>query len=336
MSLDAFTTSLTVRGEVRIGMLQEGRSLPLLVVPNAPGVEVTSWVQANRPFVDQVLLQYGGILFRGFGIDSQERFDAFVSGTCEQLLDYNESSSPRTRLSNKVYTSTEHPQEQKILLHNELSYSSVWPLRIWFCSVTQAGQGGETPIADMRRVYRQIRPEVRERFERLGWMLVRNYGDGFGLPWQEVFHTEDKAVVEAYCRQHQIEFEWKDEQRLRTRQVRKAVRPHPVTGEALWFNHAAFWHESSLPSEVREMMLTLFASDELPYNTYYGDGSPIEDEVAAGLLAAYDAETVEFPWERGDLLMLDNMLVAHGRNPFVGKRQTLVAMGEPFSGYMKK
>jgi hypothetical protein len=66
-----------------------------------------------------------------------------------------------------------------------------------------------------------------------------------------------------------------------------------------------------------------------PYaNTYYGDGSPIEPKVLDQLRAAYNAETVSFPWQKGDLLMLDNMLVAHGRSPFVGPRQILVGMAE--------
>lgn len=314
---------------VRIAPLTEGRTIPLLLTPLVPGIDIIEWVRSHEDFVNQAVLEHGGLLFRGFGIDTQEKFDAYVSAHCKQLLDYNESSSPRTKLTGKVYTSTEFPQDQTILLHNELSYSSVWPQKIWFCSVLTAETGGETPIADVRRVCQRIAPEIREKFERLGWMLVRNYGDGFGLPWQEVFHTEDPAEVEAYCAKHRIEVEWKDGGRLRTRQIRKAVRQHPVTEEPIWFNHATFWHESSLQPDVREMLLMLFGQEGLPYNTYYGDGTPIEEETAAALRAAYDAETVVFPWQLGDLLVLDNMLAAHGRTPFTGSRRTLVAMGEP-------
>lgn len=316
---------------VQIGDFAPGQTLPLLVTPLVPGVNLLDWCQKHRSQIDEWLLQTGGILFRGFDVSTQERFDEFVSGMCGELLVYNESSSPRTKLTSKVYTSTEHPKELVILQHNELSYSNVWPQKIWFCSVKEAETGGETPLADMRRVYDRLDPAIREKFEEKGWMLVRNYGDGFGLPWEDVFHTEDKAEVEAYCQTHGIEVEWKEGDLLRTRQARKAVRRHPVTGEKIWFNHASFWHESSLEGEIRELLVGELGVEGLPYNTYYGDGTPIEEEVAAALRAAVDAETIAYPWQRGDLLMLDNMMISHGRSSFTGERRTLVAMGEPLA-----
>lgn len=332
MSNQVYQSELNLPVGVQLGTPIGDKLLPLVLFPASSEIDLTHWAQENDTFIQNALLKYGGILFRGFGIDTKEKFDTFVSANCKELLDYNESSSPRSKLTNKVYTSTEHPQDQKILLHNELSYSSVWPKKIYFCSVIAAESGGETPIADVGRVYDRIDPRIREKFIEKGWMLVRNYGDGFGLPWKEVFHTEDMDEVEAYCRLRNIEWEWKEGGRLRTRQVRRVVHQHPITGENLWFNHATFWHESSLNPDVRAMMLEIFGRDGLPYNTYYGDGTPIEDEVIQHLQAAYDAETVMFSWEVGDLLVLDNMKVAHGRNPFTGQRLTLVAMGEPYSG----
>jgi alpha-ketoglutarate-dependent taurine dioxygenase len=139
----------------------------------------------------------------------------------------------------------------------------------------------------------------------------------------------DPAEMEAYCRRSRIECEWKDGGGLRTRQARPAVRRHPRTGEWVWFNHVAFWHVSSLAPAVREMFLAEFRAEDLPYNTYYGDGQPIEDSVVEELREAYRQETVAPLWQEGDVLMLDNMLVAHGRNPFSGTRKILTAMGEP-------
>ncbi|MBE1556840.1 TauD/TfdA family dioxygenase [Sporosarcina limicola] len=316
---------------VKIEQLTEGTLLPLLITPKSPNVDISIFVKKNEEIINSYLLKHGGILFRGFNVDSKEKLNRFVDINCSEILKYNESSSPRTEVGNKVYTSTDFPNDQIILQHNELSYSANWPMRIWFCSVNPSENGGETPISDVRQIYKKIDPKICETFSEKGWMLVRNYGDGFGLPWQQVFNTENREEVEKYCESNGIQVEWKDENRLRTRQIRKAIQDHPISGESVWFNHATFWHESSLSADVREMLISLLGREGLPYNTYYGDGSPIEDSVIEAIRKAYDSETITFPWQKGDLLMLDNMLVAHGRNSYTGSREILVSMGEPYS-----
>jgi len=137
------------------------------------------------------------------------------------------------------------------------------------------------------------------------------------LTWQNVFQTENKSDVEAFCRSAGIEAEWLDKNRLRTRQVCQAVAKHPRTGDMVWFNQAHLFHISSLKPEIRESLLSVFGERDLPRNAYYGDGTAIEDSVLDEIREAYRAEQVIFPWSQGDLLMLDNMLTAHGRSPFV-------------------
>jgi alpha-ketoglutarate-dependent taurine dioxygenase len=264
-------------------------------------------------------------------VSDQSDFADFLTAIKLPRMEYTEGATPRTKLGDSIYTSTEYPPDQTIALHNELNYVITWPMKILFFCVIPAERGGETPIADVRKVFQRIDPAIRQRFIDKGWMLMRNAGEGLSLPWQTTFHASTREELEEYCRRAQVEFEWKDHDRLRTRQVRPAVARHPKTREWLWFNHVAFWHVSSLTPEVREAMFKVFREEDLPYNTYYGDGSPIEDEVVAALRAAYDAETVHFPWQRGDLLLLDNMLVAHGRSTFSGARKILTAMGAPNS-----
>jgi alpha-ketoglutarate-dependent taurine dioxygenase len=317
---------------VRTSHLTGHPGLPLVVEPS-PGFEnlrIDEWARDNRQWVEDAIHRHGGVLFRGFGLKGQEDFNRFLSTIEAPLINYTESSTPRRQVKKNVYTSTEFPSDQTIALHNELSTAATFPLRIWFFCDIPAEEGGQTPIADVRRVHDRLGEATREKFAEKGWLLIRNYGDGFGLTWQDSFHTEDRADVERYCREHAIEWEWKEGDRLRTRQVRPAIATHPVTGEKVWFNHIAFWHDSSLDPAVRELLLEEFAPEDMPYQTFYGDGTTIEDEVAAELREAYLAERIVFDWYRGDLLMMDNMLAAHGRMPYRGERKTLVAMAEAY------
>ncbi len=311
--------------------LLAGGLLPLLVEPRRPGVDLTAWAADNRPWIEEALLRHGGVLFRGFGIDGPARLEEVVRAVSGDALEYKERSSPRSTVEGKIYTSTDYPPSQSIFLHNENSYQNTWPLKLFFLCQQPAEQGGETPIADCRRVFAQMDQAVRDRFVEKGWMYVRNFGDGFGLDWRTVFQTDDKNAIETYCRQSGVEVEWKPGERLRTRAVRPAVTPHPKTGELLWFNHATFFHVSTLEPEVREALLDEFEEDELPSNTYYGDGTPIEPATLDHLRELYDREKLSFPWEKGDLLLLDNMVAAHGRNPYRGARKILVGMAEPTS-----
>lgn len=324
--------AVTVSNEalVRFGSMPTG-DLPLLVEPASPGVDLPAWAASNREMLEEKLLRHGGILFRGFGLTGPDDLTAVIRAVSGEPLEYKERSSPRTQVEGNVYTSTDYPKDQPIFLHNENSYQQEWPLKIFFFCRTPPGAGGETPIADCRKVMERIDPEIRRRFAEKKWMYVRNFGDGFGLSWPTVFQTTDKAVVEEHCRAKGIEVEWKDGDRLRTRAVRDAVIDHPKTGEPSWFNHATFFHVSTLEPSVREALKAEFSDEDLPANTYYGDGSPIEPDVMEHLRRAYHEATIAFPWQRGDLLMLDNVLVAHGRAPFEGAREILVGMAEPKS-----
>ncbi|ERI05704.1 TauD/TfdA family dioxygenase [Aneurinibacillus aneurinilyticus] len=312
--------------------MEIGRPLPILIMAQNENLKLKQWFKANEKLIDTLLLQYGGVLFRGFSIANEQDFHQFLSETGNELLHYNEPTSPRINIQDKVYTSTEHPSDQEILLHNEMSYSTAWPRKIWFCSVKVADEGGQTPIADMRNVFNLVPEEIRNTFIEKGWMLVRNFGNGFGLSLEQVFGSTRKENIEDYCAKNDLKFEWVGGNNLRTRQVRKAVRQHPISKENLWFNHIAFYHESSLQPQNRKLFLDWFGSEGMPYNTFYGDGTPIEDEVIHVIRNAYEQEKVVFPWQRGDVLMLDNMLVAHGRNPFKGERKTLVAMSDLLKG----
>ncbi len=287
------------------------------------------WVEKNKDDVESFLSTNGILLIRGLEITSEDFGDTLGSLFGGELLSYTYRSTPRTELKNNIYTATEYHPSEVIPQHNENAYSNVWPMRIGFLSVTPASKMGNTPISDSRVAYQEIPAEIREEFERKKIMYVRNYSN-VDLPWTEVFQTEEKSVVESYCRANNIEFEWTD-QGLRTKQVNQATIAHPMTREMLWFNQAHLFHASSLDEDLREGLIALMGEENLPRNTYFGDGTPIDEAHLSLIREVYEKTKFSFQWEKNDLLLLDNMLFTHGREPFEGPRKTLVGMARAYN-----
>jgi hypothetical protein len=306
----------------------ESGVLPALAQPAYPGIQLQAWAEANQEEIHQRLLRHGAILFRGFAVTSTGDFNACIDAVSGGALEYKFRASPRTQINKdfNVYTSTDYPAQESIFPHNEHAYSPVLPLHLFlYCDLPSLTEG-ETPIGSTRTLLARIRPDVVDTFARKKVMYVRNFGEGFGLPWQTVFQTSDRSQVEAYCKTVGIVPEWKSDDRLRTRQIGPALLRHPKTGEAVWCNHATFFHELSLPASAREQLRSAFAPEDLPQNTFYGDGTPIEADVIRHLQGLYQDVMVKFLWQKGDVLMLDNFLSLHGRSPYTGPRRIMVAM----------
>ncbi|MGC4098054.1 MAG: TauD/TfdA family dioxygenase [Nitrospira sp.] len=311
----------------RVSHLASDTLLPVVVNPTEKR-SLTDYQDAIERMVRTHLSTVGGLLFRGFSIESAADFETFVRMISPDLASYEFGSTPRSQVQNQIYTSTEYPPHQHIPLHNEQAYTTEWPMKIWFYCAQASPEGGYTPIADSREVYRHIPVRIRERFIEKGVMYVRNYGNGLDVPWTKVFNTTDRGSVERFCRAAGITYEWKPDGELRTRQVCQAVAVHPRTDETVWFNQAHLFHVSNLEPAVREALLSVVSEADLPRQACYGDGSSIETAILDEIREVYQCHAVQFPWQAGDVLMLDNMLAAHGRTPFKGPRKILVAMAE--------
>jgi iturin family lipopeptide synthetase B len=301
---------------------------PLIIRPDVHGLLLHEWLKNNRQEVEGKLADKGGILFRGFNIHSLEMFREVADSLSELSMGYMDQSSPRTLLGEKLYTSTDHPADQHINMHNELSYSGTWPLQIMFCCLEPAGSGGETPICDSRKVLSLLPAALRQQFQEKGIRYVRNLVDGFGLSWKEVYQTSDKKTVETYCENNGVQYEWISDSHLRISWKGAAILPHPHSGEQVWFNHGFFFNAHNLEQHIHE---AIGHPDHLPFNTFYGDGSPIAAADIAEIRSAYEQTCTALPWQKGDVLLLDNMLMAHGRYPFTGQRKVVVAMSKPYS-----
>lgn len=290
-------------------------------------LNIFDWVKENKFLLENYLIKNGGILLRNFNIHSLSEFNRIAQILSPDLLDYVYRSTPRTKLGGKIYTATEYPADRTIPLHNENAYSRSWPNKIFFFSVIVSSDGGETPIADSRNVYKKIDPQVKDKFEKHGVMYIRNYTKGIDLSWQEVFQTEEEVKVEKYCRANNIEFKWKEGYpELTTRQTCQATLVHPTSGESVWFNQAHLFHISSLDEESRLSLINELREENIPRNASYGNGEPFEIEVLDHVREVYNQEKVKFKWHKGDIMILDNILMAHGREPYKGERKVAVAM----------
>jgi len=291
-----------------------------------------AWIAENRSLIEELLNTQGGALLRGFRVIEKQDFQEAFSAYCNDALRYVYRSTPRTDLGGGVYTATEYPQGLPIPLHNENSYQREWPLLIMFCCLRPAdNKTGQTPLADIVRVTDRIDAEIRRLFLKKKVKYIRNYRPHIDLPWQKVFQTESTADVNLYCIEHDIEAHWSSDGSLRTEQVCEALAVHPVSGLTVWFNQAHLFHPSSLDQRTRKLMLKMFPEDGFPRNVTFGDGTPIEESMLTEVRKAFEHETVTFEWNQGDILILDNMRVAHGRTPFSGQRRVLTAMGRPYS-----
>jgi alpha-ketoglutarate-dependent taurine dioxygenase len=304
-----------------------GPGKPPVLRADATG-DAARWAAEHRNALRAVVAKHGSLLVRGLGLRDAAETEA-VFRQFGGLMTEMEAFAPRRRYSEGVYSSSKWPPNQPMCMHHELSYALELPsLMLFACLVAPTG-GGATPVADSPAVLEALPADVVERFERAGWLLIRNYNDDIGASFAEAFGTDDRRAVESYCRANAITFEWLEGGALRTQQRRSAVVRHPLTGRRCWFNQIAFLNEWTMDPEVREYLVDVYGEDGLPFNTRFGNGDPIGADVVQAINEVYEAHTIRERWQAGDLLLVDNVRTAHGREPFEGSREVVVAMADP-------
>ena len=287
-----------------------------------------SWVAEHREALRAIVIEHGSILVRGLGLRDATEIGAVFGQLTTGLMTEREAFASRWTYSEGVYSSSTWPPNQPMCMHHELSYTLEFPGLMLFACLIAPTNGGATALADAPTVLDALPAKLIERFEQEGWLLTRSYNDEIGASFAESFGTEDCRAIESYCRANAIEFEWQPDGGLRTKQRRSAVVRHPVTGQRCWFNQIAFLNEWTLAPEVHEYLADIYGADGLPFNTRFGDGTPIGEEIVQLLNQVYEANTVREPWQAGDLMLVDNVRTAHSREAFEGPREVLVAMAD--------
>ncbi|WP_433607293.1 TauD/TfdA family dioxygenase [Dactylosporangium sp. CA-139114] len=309
---------------------------------------VAEWLAERRERIVAALHRDGALLLRGFPlVATPEQYATAIVAALPHLRDYVGGTSPRTRLHGRIMTATETPPDWSIPLHQEMAYTSNGPHRIAFlCLEPASGGGGLSLLGDMGAALGALAPDVRAEFEARGLRLRRvlpsrddpGWKAGVKKSWQEVFDTGDRDEVGRICADRGWDADWIDDTTLRlTQETMAATRVHPVTGRTVWHNQAHFFAPASMiawaardgrAADERALRAAYAGEPHLVDNVVFGDGEPVPAERALAISATLAALERGVALERGDVLIVDNILTAHGRSAFRGERRLLVALAD--------
>ena len=296
------------------------------------------WFRSNKEMFDRLAAVHGALLFRDFPTrdtaDFARAFDHYPTND----LTYVGGSVKRAQIAGRVMETTSAPKHWPFQLHQEMAYLPRFPRMIAFFCNEPPRAGGETLVADFRlleeRLPRRFWDEVKER----GVRYLRNFRAPVGMDprraamhtsWVNAFGTEDPAAAEEAARSVGLEPTWESDGSLSAAFTASGFAQHSLTGETLWFNHIA-----SQTANLRNMGVegwALFnryygAGEIRPYLTTYADGGEIDPADVEDLQLTIEAISQSLRWEQGDIMLVDNVLTAHGRSPYDGARDVQVVL----------
>lgn len=274
-----------------------------------------------------LLNKCGAILFRGFNINTLSDFEYIVSNLPVNITSYIGGDSPRTKLTNKIYTSTEYPADQSISLHNEMSFSNNYPRYLFFYCELPPLQGGETPLADNRKLYKNLPKILLQKYQqkKLKYVMNLHNGHGIGKSWQDVFETDNRDEVESILDTRRVSYIWKGEN-LKVSEIVQPVICHPKTKEWVFISQAHQWHPSNLPQDIYENLIKIIPETEFYHYVCHADDVPLDKNELDLTRQVIDSIKIVKSWQRSDFLFMDNLLIMHGRNPFKGNRKIRVSL----------
>ena len=290
---------------------------------------VRDWVADQRERLLGLVAERGAVLVRGLPVSGPADLAAVRDALGLAPAGLAEEFAVRADLGDGVHAAADWPGDREMCLHHERSYGVEFPRLVLMTCTFPPLSGGATMLADTTEVLRELPADLLDRFRELGWLLVRNFRPHFGLPWSAAYGASAPEDVERLCSQRRIRCEWLRDGTLHTVQARSAIVRHPVGGQECWFNQIAFFSQWSIDPVERDILLSTFGPNGIPFNTAFGDGEPLTEQQFRAILDAYDRTVRRVHWQDRDLLILDNIRVAHGRDPYAGAREIAVALAEP-------
>jgi alpha-ketoglutarate-dependent taurine dioxygenase len=318
---------------------------------DTPLNDLLDWLVQTKVWREEQLHRAGAVLFRGFSaIRTAEDFAQVAERMAPELLDYAGGTTPRSAVSGKIVTSTDAPRHVVIGLHQEMSYLSPsqefpdpTPDKVMFFCETAPGGGGQTPIADMRSVYEKLPKDLVERFESKGGLILhrklptqKRYG--YEVTWTTAFGAANASEMEIVAKKNGLIISWTTDGGLKVKHRPSPVTKfHRVTGQRVWFNQAHLLHKSVAPwtspwlgtsslQRLKARLMRPFLRNRFYYHSTFADGSEISEQDIATIKRTIAGETILFDWQRGDVLLIDNKLVSHGRQPYNPPRTIYAAL----------
>jgi alpha-ketoglutarate-dependent taurine dioxygenase len=303
------------------------KSIFVLNLHHITSSQTIHWVKDNLDAINEKILKHGGILLRGTGLEELSCFEAISNIILKEILKYEGGITPRTQLSPFVYTSTDYDQNKPIPLHNECAYDTKWPDKILFFCIQPAERGGETILADSKKILKHIGEDIYKLLKNNNLVYVRHYNEKNGSHWKNAFRCKTVYELIKILNKKKIQYNWdENQQNLTTFISKKGIIQHPTTKEDVWFNQVILFNPQFKAVTVdhsppRETSLPI-------RDIYFENGMTINKRIFSTIKETYDKCEIRFTWEKGDLLILDNMLMSHGRSPYEGNRKIVVSMGK--------
>ena len=279
----------------------------------------------------------GALLMRDTGLSGPHEFAAFLQAIDFRPHSYVGGTTPRTEYAAGVYSATDLPPDRCILLHQEMAYLDEVPDYVAFYCQVPAQHGQKTNlIGDMRTFTEGLPESFTRRFRGKRARLRRrlpparegNGGYTDRKSWQESLGTADRREAESIAGQRGWDLAWAEDGCLEiTQEPARFFRSHPVHGE-LWCTQALTFQPESLRLAAARDGRQADAERLAHTMAIMEDGTSITvEECRAWFRMVCDLET-PYALERGDVIILDNMLTAHGRSTFTGSRRLFAALGD--------
>ncbi|MDB5662471.1 MAG: hypothetical protein JWN59_809, partial [Sphingomonas bacterium] len=272
---------------------------------------------------------------------------AFLSAIGHQpFASYVGGTSIRSEpVAPNVFKSTEMPPDVTIPLHQEMAYVAAIPDYITlFCSAAATDQQKTNLTGDMVEFTRTLADWVFQKYRGRKARLRRFLpprGTSTGLNrmrrcWNDVIGTSDRDEARVIAAQRNWDLRWTDDDFVELLQEPfPFFREHPIHGE-VWCTQAFAYlpvvqaYLAQIDGRVDDldrMRAALKEAPEMLDTAVFEDGTPLDDEDALFIHKRLEGQTHRLALEQGELLILDNILRAHGRSPFNGTRKIFVALG---------